>query len=112
MPGETRGRAGWDLLVSSVAAERRALVIGSTSGLVWTVCKILVPILAGEAVDKGIVTDRHDALLKWTLALVAVGLVQAVTTGLRRYQAFTIAYNVETDLRHRLFAHLQRLHFA
>ena len=98
--------------MSSLKAERRPLLVGSASGLVWTVCKILVPILAGEAVDKGIVTDHHDALLKWSLALVAVGVVQAVTTGLRRFQAFTIAYNVETDLRQRLFAHLQRLHFA
>ncbi len=44
--------------------------------------------------------------------MVAVGVVQAVATGLRRYAAFRIALRTETDLRQRLFAHLQRLHFA
>ena len=44
--------------------------------------------------------------------MVAVGVVQAVCTGLRRYAAFRIALRTETDLRQRLFAHLQRLHFA
>ena len=41
-----------------------------------------------------------------------MGAVQAVGTGARRYAAFRISYRVETDLRERLFAHLQRLHFA
>jgi len=105
-------RAGWQLLKSSLLAERRALLLGAASGLVWSIAKILVPVLAGVAVDRGIIHDRRGALLTWSLALVAVGVVQAVTTGLRRYQAFSIAYRVETDLRQRLFAHLQRLHFA
>ena len=38
--------------------------------------------------------------------------MSAVAVGFRRYLAFGIAYKAETDLRHRLFAHLQRLHFA
>jgi ATP-binding cassette subfamily B protein len=105
-------RAGWDLLRSTLAAERRALILGSASGLLWTVCKILVPLFAGYAVDDGIVGHEHGALVGWAVALAVVGLVQAVTTGLRRFQAFSIAYRIETDLRQRLFAHLQRLHFA
>src|SRR5262249_7841475 len=40
------------------------------------------------------------------------GVVQAICTGLRRYSAFKLGYRVETDLRMRLVAHLQRLHFA
>ena len=32
--------------------------------------------------------------------------------GLRRYTAFRLAWRAETDLRERLVAHLQRLHFA
>jgi ATP-binding cassette subfamily B protein len=38
--------------------------------------------------------------------------VQAFGTGARRYAAFRISYRVETDMRQRLFGHLQRLHFA
>jgi ATP-binding cassette subfamily B protein len=35
-----------------------------------------------------------------------------VSTGTRRYGAFWLAFRTETDLRARLFAHFQRLHFA
>ena len=38
--------------------------------------------------------------------------MQGLSSGFRRYCAFRIAYRSETDLRQRLFAHLQRLHFA
>ena len=48
----------------------------------------------------------------WTAAILAVGAVQAVGTGLRRYAAFGLAWRVETDMRMKLVAHLQRLHFA
>ena len=44
--------------------------------------------------------------------MLAIGVVQGARVGLRRYTAFRIAYRTETDLRQRLFAHLQRLHFA
>jgi ATP-binding cassette subfamily B protein len=103
---------GWRLLRSTLRAERRPVLLGSAFGLVWTTAKILVPVFAGQAVDKGIVEDNGRALLGWSLALVAAGIVQAVTTGLRRYQAFSGSYRIETELRQRLFAHLQRLHFA
>ena len=93
-------------------AEKRHIILGVVFGLVWTVAKVSVPLLAGLAVDRGIVHSRPGALLRWTLVLIGVGLVVAVFTGLRRYQAFSIAYRVETELRQRLFAHLQRLHFS
>jgi ATP-binding cassette subfamily B protein len=105
-------RAGWRLLRSSLAAERRGLLVGTGSGLIWTLAKVGIPLLAGAVVDRGIVHPHHGALLLWSLALLGAGLVQALTTGIRRFQAFSLAYRVETDLRQRLFAHLQRLHFS
>ena len=110
---DERSRArGWRVLYSALRAELRPVLLGAAFGLVWTVCKILVPVLAGAAVDKGIVAGDSGALLRWSLALALVGVVEAVFGALRRYQAFSIAYRVETDVRQRLFAHLQRLHFA
>jgi ATP-binding cassette subfamily B protein len=93
-------------------AERRHIILGVAFGLVWTVAKISVPLVAGVAVDQGIRQSRAGALLHWTLLLVGIGLVVGTFTGLRRFQAFNIAYRVETVLRQRLFAHLQRLHFS
>jgi ATP-binding cassette, subfamily B, bacterial len=93
-------------------AQRRRIALGVSFGLVWTVAKVAAPWLAGRAVDRGIVHSHPGALLRWTMALVVAGLIVGTFTGLRRFQAFNIAYRVETDLRLRLFAHLQRLHFS
>ena len=51
-------------------------------------------------------------LATWSLAIVGVGTVSALCVGVRRYLAFGTAWRTETELRQRLFAHLQRLHFA
>src|SRR5207244_8347560 len=45
-------------------------------------------------------------------AIVLSGLGAAWCVAARRYLAFMAAWRAETELRHRLFAHLQRLHFA
>jgi ATP-binding cassette subfamily B protein len=92
--------------------ERRHIIAGVIFGLVWTVAKVSVPELAGLAVDRGILGAHHGGLVRWTVALLCAGVIVATFTGLRRFQAFTIAYRIETELRHRLFAHLQRLHFS
>ncbi len=68
--------------------------------------------LAAAAIDDGMRNGDTGKVLGLTAAIIAVGVVQAVATGLRRYAAFRIALRTETDLRQRLFAHLQRLHFA
>lgn len=80
--------------------------------LVWTATKVAIPLLAAAAIDRGILGRDTGALVGFTVAMVVVGALQAVVSALRRYGAFRLAYRVETDLRHRLFAHLQRLDFA
>ena len=52
------------------------------------------------------------ALAWWSGGIFVVGLLSAVLTGVRRYLAFREARWVEKRLRDRLFAHVQRLHFA
>jgi ATP-binding cassette subfamily B protein len=73
---------------------------------------VTVPLLATRAIDHGIIADDSGALLTYSLMLLGVGVVQGACTGLRRYTAIGAAARIETDLRQRLFAHLQRLHFA
>src|SRR2546429_1557547 len=109
---ERPSRAGWHLLARSVKDQRSWVALGVTAGLFWTAAKVAVPTLAQLAIDQGIISRDHGALLEWSLAILAVGIVSAVCTGLRRFYAFALSYRAETDLRDRLFAHLQRLHFA
>ena len=80
--------------------------------MLWTAAKLTIPLLAAAAIDDGMRHGDQGKVIRLTLIMVAVGVVQAICTGLRRYAAFRIALRTETDLRHRLFAHLQRLHFA
>jgi ATP-binding cassette subfamily B protein len=82
------------------------------AGVVWTGARVAVPALTGHAIDDGVISGDFGVALEFTAAILAVGVVQAVCTGLRRYAAFRLAYRVETDIRMRLVAHLQKLHFA
>ena len=88
------------------------MVVGVVLGLLWSMAKVSVGLLVRQAVDKGIEADSSSALLFWSLLIGVAGIVSATCTGLRRYYAFREARWVETSLRDRLFAHIQRLHFS
>jgi ATP-binding cassette subfamily B protein len=99
-------------MYDSIRHQARWVVLGVVLGLLWSAARVVVPLLVRGAVDHGIEADDTDALLRWTALLGVVGVVQAICTGIRRYAAFRVARRAETDLRDRLFAHLQGLHFA
>jgi len=99
-------------MADAVRPQRWWVAGGITAGLFWTAAKLAIPLLAAAAIDDGMRAGEITKVVTLTLAMIAVGVVQAVATGLRRYSAFRIALRTETDLRQRLFAHLQRLHFA
>lgn len=97
---------------SSLRPSLRWIVIGVAGSIAWSVGKIGLGLLAGRAVDSAV--DPYDGpeLILWGAAIVVTGAFVALTTGLRRYAAFAISLRSEADLRRRMFAHLQRLHFA
>lgn len=97
---------------SAVSPQRRWVVGGVAAGVVWTAAKLTIPLLAAAAIDDGMRAGDQGKVIRLTVIMVLIGIVQAICTGLRRYAAFRIALRTETDLRQRLFAHLQRLHFA
>jgi ATP-binding cassette, subfamily B, bacterial len=105
-------KVGWRLMREAVASHRGLMVLGIVAGLAWAAARVTVPLLAGAAIDHGIARDDTRVTFVLTALIIAVGAVQAVGTGLRRYAAFGLAWRVETDIRMRLVAHLQRLHFA
>src|SRR3954454_22341789 len=105
-------KAGWRLLRAAVWEQRRSVLLGALVGLTWTAAKVSIPTLTQRAIDQGIVDESQRALITWALVMIGVGCVQAVSTGARRWYAFGISWRVETVLRQRLFAQLQRLHFA
>lgn len=96
----------------ALGPHRRLIVLGSLFAIGWTAAKVAVPSFVGIAVDRGVVPGDAGEIVRWSLVLLALGAVQAVTTGLRRYFAFRVSLQIEATLRHRLFAHLQALHFG
>ncbi len=111
-PAPDDRRPGWRLLLQSIRPHRSSILLGVLAGFIWTAAKISVPKLTQQGIDHGIIGKEDGALVKWSVAILCVGVVSATAMGFRRYQAFGTAWKAETELRQRLFAHLQRLHFA
>jgi ATP-binding cassette subfamily B protein len=88
------------------------VLLGVGAGLLWAAARVAIPAMAGAAIDSGIANSDWGTTGLWTAAILLVGGVQAVCTGIRRYAAFGLAWRAETDIRMNLVAHLQRLHFA
>jgi ATP-binding cassette subfamily B protein len=80
--------------------------------LAWTAAKVSVPALVALAIDEGIEPKDDAAITRYAWLIALAGVFVASFTGLRRYSAFREARRTEAALRDRLFAHLQRLHFA
>jgi ATP-binding cassette subfamily B protein len=107
-----RRREGWRFIIRLLLTRKGWLAVGVGAGLLWTACRVVVPLLTSAAIDQGIIPGDTGIALKYAGAIIAVGLLQMVFTGSRRYGAFWLAYRTETDMRARLFAHFQRLHFG
>lgn len=104
--------AGRRVMAAAVRPHLAWVALGIGAGLAWTAARVSVPAITGAAIDGGVESDSEGALAGWVGMLLLAGAIQAVSTGVRRYAAFRLALRVETDLRMRLVAHLQRLHFA
>ncbi len=102
--------AGWKLLWGSVKEQRLGIFLGMLIALIWTVGRVAIPLLVQAGIDRGIEGD--DSATKWALYVVGAGVLSGIFLGLRRYVAFHNARIVEARMRDRLFAHIQRLHFA
>ncbi len=79
-------------------------------GLGWAAGRVAIPLLVQLGIDRGI--ENEGAVWPWTVAILVAGVLSGVMLGLRRYLAFHNARLAEARLRDRIFAHIQRLHFA
>ncbi len=110
--GEGSSRDGWRLIFATLRSQWRGVTVGVLVGLAWTVAKVSVPALVQRAIDLGITPGDMAALVRWSIAIGVVAAIAALFTGIRRYWAFRESRMVEARLRDRIFAQIQRLHFA
>jgi ABC-type multidrug transport system fused ATPase/permease subunit len=65
----------------------RTLLGGVLFGVPWMLSIALVPAAIGKAIDEGLVAGDPRALVTWSAAIMALGLVSAVTTNGRHWFA-------------------------
>ena len=108
----TLRRAGWRLMHRAAFASRGWVAIGVAASLLWVAAKIALPLMTRNAIDAGIEGDETDTLVRWIVAILGATVVAAASSAMRRYAAFALSLRAETDIRTRLFSHLQGLHFG
>ena len=104
--------AGWAVLLDTVKRQRKGVAAGVIAGLLWTAGKVAVPLLVQQGIDRGIEQRNVDSILRWAALVAIAGLISALFSGARRYFAISEARYAERWLRDRIYAHIQRLHFA
>ncbi len=79
--------------------------------LVANLLQVSVPALIRAAIDEGL-TARTASLRGFAIAILAVGLVRAAATFTYRYGLYRVAFQIDGDVRNRLYEHLTRLSFG
>jgi ATP-binding cassette subfamily B protein len=109
---ESEARAGFRLLTRTLAGYRRDMALAIGGALLWMAMTVAVPYLVSRVVDRAILGDRASELGGLVALLLVAGVLLGVGIGVRRYFGFRVSYRAETDLRNRMFEHIQRLAFS
>jgi subfamily B ATP-binding cassette protein MsbA len=106
-------RQEWERILDLVLAQKRSLRWMLTGSVVGALAALALPLLLRYML-KDIVNERHDLIaMNWFVGLIcAMLIVRAFGGFLRSYFSQKLAYSVATDVRNRLYAHLQTLDFS
>jgi ATP-binding cassette subfamily B protein len=104
-------RSGLGLIGRTLLGYRRVSAVAIAGALLWMAALVAIPYLVGTIIDDAITAGDRDRIAPLVGWLIVAGLAQGVGIGVRRYFGFKLSYRAETDLRNRMFEHLQRLAF-
>src|SRR6186997_1081837 len=109
--GEPMARRGsaWRFLRAVIRSQSGGVAGAVTSGLLWQAGAVAAPLVVKYAIDHGIVTHDHHALLIWLLVLLAVGMLEVVAGAFRHLYAIRNRANSDARVRDAIFAHALRL---
>ena len=82
-PGHPEAETPLQLLLWVGRRQLGTIALGIAFGMVWMVAQALMPFAIGHAIAEGVVDEDRGALVFWTLFLLGLGLVQAVTGVMR-----------------------------
>ncbi|HEX2312185.1 MAG TPA: ABC transporter ATP-binding protein [Thermomonospora sp.] len=86
-PGVADHRSPWRYLWWLARRQARAQLVGIGWGVLWMLTLALTPAVIGRAVDEGVAARDGSALAAWSGVLLALGILTAVTSGLRHRTA-------------------------
>ena len=84
-PGTPDLRSPARFLLRVARLQRREIALGMVFGVRWMGCQALLPYVLGRAIDDGVAGRDSEALTRWVLVLVGIGLLQAVA-GVTRHR--------------------------
>ena len=67
----------------------RTLVMGMLFGIVWMSAQAVMPAVIGRAIDRGVAAKDTGELVRWSMVLLVIGLVQAASGIMRHRFAVT-----------------------
>ncbi len=88
-PGVADHRSPARYLLWVARGQSRTLIGGMTFGVLWMGAQAFIPAILGRAIDEGIAARDGERLLRWTVLLFAVGVVQALAGIMRHRFAVT-----------------------
>jgi ATP-binding cassette subfamily B protein len=109
---EARRVAAWRFVRAIVRSQAGGVAGAVVSGLLWQTGAVGAPLVVKYAIDHGIVTRDHRALVLWLLALLGVGLLEVGAGGFRHIFAIRNRSGGEARVRDAIFAHALRLDAA
>ncbi len=102
---------GWIRRLAPIVLAHKATFFGTLAlALVANLLQVALPAILRSGIDEAL-TARSAPLSRYVWMLIAVGLARALLTLIYRYGLYRTAYQIDSDLRNRLYEHLTRLSF-
>ena len=88
-PGTADHRSPARFLWWLITGQVHTMLLGMAFGIIWMVSQAVLPAVIGLAIDEGIAARDTDSLVKWTLTMFGIGLLQAAAGIMRHRFAVT-----------------------
>ncbi len=103
---------GWIRRLVPIVLAHKFTFFGTLAlALVANLLQVALPAILRSGIDEAL-TARSAPLSRYVWMLIAVGMARAVLTLIYRYGLYRTAYQIDSDLRNRLYEHLTRLSFS
>jgi ATP-binding cassette subfamily B protein len=106
---DAQRRAAWRFVRAVIRSQSAGVIGAAVSGLLWQVGAVAAPLMVKQAIDNGVLTRDHTALLAWLGALLFVGLLEMAAGAVRHLYAIRNRARSDARVRDAIFAHALRL---